>query len=82
MSDSEGPVGPPRFLPECRWNLVQFGLVCSYTMGITAMWKFPYLVYKHTGKPQDKFYFLAISFCLVWLHAEVMRDSVKEGSAM
>ena len=62
MSETEAVAGSPRFIPECRWNLVQFGLVCSYTMGITAMWKFPYLVYKHTGKTEDEFYFLTISF--------------------
>ena len=45
------------FMPTCRWNLMQFGLMCVYTMGYTAIWKFPFLVYSHTGEYHFQFRF-------------------------
>ncbi len=65
MTEGQAPAASPSapLLPQSRWNLVQFGLACSYTMGIVAMWKFPYLVYKHTGKSDS-----SASICCCNIH--------------
>ena len=41
---------PNAFVAPCRWNLIQFGFICVYTMGLNAIWSFPSLVYRLSGK--------------------------------
>lgn len=33
-----------------RWNIVQFGLACCFTLNLQSFWTFPHLVYHHTGE--------------------------------
>ena len=55
------------FHPTGEWNMLQFTLICSYTLGLTAMCKFPYLVYRHTGRC---IHMCSLSICIVYPYVQ------------
>ncbi|KAI0229696.1 hypothetical protein LSAT2_019853 [Lamellibrachia satsuma] len=53
-----------QFLSPCRWNLVQFGFICFYTMDLAATWTFPYYIYRHTVLFLVAYYVLLALLCV------------------
>ncbi|XP_046562757.1 sodium- and chloride-dependent transporter XTRP3-like [Haliotis rubra] len=47
-----------------RWNLIQFGLLCFYTMGFSGMTSIPYYIHRHTGLFLVAYYLLGILVCV------------------
>ncbi|KAL5015977.1 hypothetical protein ScPMuIL_005566 [Solemya velum] len=47
-----------------KWNLVQFALMCSYTVGTSGATSFPYYIYTHTGLFFIAYYVLIVLVCI------------------
>ncbi|GAB1604703.1 sodium- and chloride-dependent taurine transporter-like [Argonauta hians] len=59
-----------------RWNLLQFALICSYTVGYSGLTSFPFYLLRHTGLFLVAFYSLAVLICVPICYVQLKLGSL------
>lgn len=59
-----------------RWNLLQFALICSYTVGYSGLTSFPFYLLRHTGLFLVAFYSLAVLVCVPICYVQLKLGSL------
>ncbi|XP_064630502.1 sodium-dependent proline transporter-like [Lineus longissimus] len=68
------------FFDKAKWNLVQFGLICTYSVGLDGIRRFPYRIYEHTGLFLVAYYLLLVVICIPVVYVQMKVGAVvREG---
>ncbi|XP_074641364.1 sodium-dependent proline transporter-like [Tubulanus polymorphus] len=71
ISDRSNP-----FFNKAKWNMVQFGLLCTYTIGFEGLWRFPYFMYEHTALFLVPYYVILVLICIPVVYVQMKLGSV------
>ncbi|XP_041369672.1 sodium-dependent proline transporter-like [Gigantopelta aegis] len=59
-----------------KWSLVQFALLCFYSVGFSGMTGFPFYIHNHTGMFLVAFYLLLVLICIPVCYVQIKLGSL------